>query len=59
MDFGAWKPGEKSSTKYTMAVRFYELAIDGDTVHKIDMPNMVREIDGVDALAEQRAALGI
>lgn len=59
VDYGDWKPGEKSTLKCTMAVRRYRLEIDGDVVHDIDAANMVRIVDGTDQLAAQRAALGI
>ena len=59
VDWGDWKPGEKATLKCTMAVRRYTLAVDGETVHDIDVANMVRVVDGVDQLAAQRAALGI
>ena len=59
VEYGDWKPGEKSTLKCTMAVRRYQLEIDGETVHDIDVPNMVRIVDGTDQLAEQRAALGL
>lgn len=59
VDYGDWKPGEKSTLKCTMAVRRYRLEIDGDVVHDIDVANMVRIVDGTDQLAAQRAALGI
>jgi hypothetical protein len=55
----AWKPGEKAGIKFTAKLSFYELLIDGDPVYKIDIPNYVREIGGVDQLAEMRAALGL
>ena len=58
-EFGDWKPGEKATLKCTMAVRRYQLEIDGATIHDVDVANMVRIVDGTDVLAEQRAALGI
>ena len=59
VDWGEWKPGEKATLKAMMAVRRYKLEIDGETVHEIDVDNMVRIVDGTDQLAAQRAALGI
>ena len=59
MDPGNWKPGEKATLKATMAIRYYKLAHDGETVHEIDVPNMVRIIGGEDQLAATRSALGI
>ena len=59
VDYGDWKPGEKAELKIMMAVRRYRLEIDGETLHDIDVDNMVRIVDGTDQLAAQRAALGI
>ena len=59
IDYGDWKPGEKAELKATMAVRRYRLELDGETIHDIDVDNMVRIVDGTDQLAAQRQALGI
>lgn len=59
IDYGDWKPGEKAELKAMMAVRHYRLEIDGETLHDVDVDNMVRIVDGTDVLAAQRAALGI
>ena len=59
IDWGTWKPGEKAPLKCMLAVRYYKLTIDGTVIHEIDVPNMKRIVNGVDRLAEQRAALGI
>lgn len=59
MDPGNWKPGEKSTLKIMMALRYYKLTHGGDVVHEIDIPNMVRTIGGVDQLSAVRSALGI
>lgn len=59
VDWGTWKPGEKAPLKCMMALRYYKLTHDGAVLHEIDVDNMVRIINGVDRLAEQRAALGI
>ena len=59
VDWGTWKPGEKAPLKCMIAVRYYEMTIDGAQIHEIDVPNMKRVVNGVDRLAEQRAALGI
>lgn len=58
IDYGAWKPGEKATLKAAVAVRYYRLEIAGETIHEIDVENMVRLVNGVDQLAAQRAALG-
>ena len=59
VDWGTWKPGEKSPLKCMMAVRYYQLTLDGADLHEIDVDNMIRIVNGTDRLAEQRAALGI
>ena len=59
VDWGTWKPGEKAPVKCVLAVRHYKFTHDGAVVHEIDVDNMVRIVNGVDRLAEQRAALGI
>lgn len=59
IDWGAWKPGEKAQMTAVVACRYYKLELDGETVHEVDVENMVRIVDGVDQLAAQRTALGI
>ena len=60
VDFGTWKPGEKSQTKFMVTVRRYTYEQPAGTViHDIDVDNMTRIVNGVDQLAEQRQALGI
>ena len=59
IDYGTWKPGEKVPLKCMMAVRYYKFEHGGETLHEIDVDNMVRIVNGTDRVAEQRAALGI
>lgn len=59
IDHGTWKPGEKVPLKCAMAVRYYKYEHDGQVLVEIDVDNMIRNINGTDRLAEQRAALGI
>lgn len=59
MDPGTWKSGEKPSLKCSLALNYYKLEHDGATIHEIDVENMVRVINGVDALATTRTALGM
>ena len=59
VDWGTWKPGEKSPLKCMMAVRYYRFVHDGDVIHEIDVDNMVRIVNGVDQLEAQRQALGV
>ena len=58
LDFGTWKPGEKSPLKWMVAPRYYKYTQGGDVLTEIDLENMIAVIDGVDRLQEQRRALG-
>lgn len=59
VDTGSWKPGDKMTLKGSIAVRYYKHTIDGVVVHEIDIPNMIRKVDGVDQLAKTRSNLGM
>lgn len=52
------KPG-KNEMKITASLTYYKLTAGGEVIHEIDVPNMVRIIDGTDYLAEARAAIGV
>lgn len=52
------KPG-KLEMKATMALKYYKLEINGETIHEIDVENMVRIINGVDYLASMRENIGV
>jgi P2 family phage contractile tail tube protein len=58
-DPGTWKTGGKSPLKIEVDLRYYKLDHGGVTVHEIDVIGMKRVINGVDQLAEMRAALGL
>lgn len=55
----ALKAGTGAKMKMAMDLRTYRLEIDGETVLNIDLVNAVREIGGVDQLAELRRAMGL
>lgn len=57
LEAGTWKPGEQSNLTFTIEVTYYRLTIDGRNLIEIDVPNMVRKINGVDRLAAIRAAI--
>ena len=59
IDHGDWTPGEPAELKFRQTVVRYEYRHNGEVLQKIDVQNMIRIIDGVDRLAEQRAALGV
>jgi len=54
-----WSPGQAAPLTITIRCDFYAEELDGRELHKIDVPNMVRIINGVDQLADRRAALGL
>lgn len=59
LDEGTSKPGEIPLLKVTMNLTYYKMQHDGTVVHEIDAENMVRTINGSDALAAIRGALGM
>jgi len=59
VDPGSWKPGDKATLKAAVAVRYYKHTINGAVVHEIDVPNMIRIVNGVDQLAVTRRNLGM
>jgi len=59
LDSGTHKPGEVAPLKAMLALSYYKLEHGGVVIHEIDPENMVRTINGVDALADMRGALGI
>ena len=59
IDYGTWKPGEKVPMKAMVSVWYYKLEHGGATIHEVDVENMIRIVNGVDQLAEMRAALAI
>lgn len=59
LDEGTSKPGEAAVLKITMSLTYYKMTHGGRVVHEVDAENMVRIINGVDALAGIRSALGM
>ena len=59
LDPGTWKPGDKNTLTVTMPLRYFKLQINGTEVAEIDIPKMIRTINGTDQLAQQRGHLGI
>lgn len=52
-------PGAKAGISLTMDVREFAYDVDGVRIHEIDVLNMKRIVNGVDRLAQQRAAIGL
>ena len=59
LDPGDWKAGDKAEFKYSVAVSYYKLEVDGALIYEIDPLNSIRVIDGVDQLTQYRTNLGI
>ncbi|MDA1813274.1 phage major tail tube protein, partial [Bacillus cereus] len=56
---GKAKAGDKTEIKYKLAVSYYRLSINGQVLIEIDPVNFVEVVNGIDRLAQVRAALGI
>lgn len=59
IDPGTSKPGDKPTLKVELALNYYKLQHGSTTVHEIDIENMIRIVNGADAMAQMRTALGI
>lgn len=59
LDSGTHSPGERVPLKVSISLTYYKQTHGGVVVHEIDPANMVRIVNGTDALAGQRRALGI
>lgn len=59
IDMGDAKIGEDTEFKAKMSLSYYRLDWNGVPVIEIDTINMVMIVNGVDRLADRRAALGI
>jgi P2 family phage contractile tail tube protein len=59
IDLGSYKVGEKNENKSKLALTYVKFDWNGATIIEIDVLNMVEIVDGIDRLAERRAALGI
>ncbi|MBF9235594.1 phage major tail tube protein [Microvirga alba] len=59
LDPGTSKAGDKPTLKVAMALTYYKLQHGDATVIEVDVENMVRSINGTDALAGIRRALGL
>lgn len=58
IDMGDAKPGDDTEHKFKCEVSTYTLTINGAEKVFIDIANMIERFDGIDRLAEQRAAIG-
>jgi P2 family phage contractile tail tube protein len=59
VELGTWQAGEKAAPAFSIALRYYRYESAGVVIHEIDVENMIRKVNGVDQLAQIRAAIGI
>ncbi|MBT0503106.1 phage major tail tube protein, partial [Morganella morganii subsp. morganii] len=59
IDPGSTKQGDNTQVKFSFKPTYYRLVWNGADLIEIDVINMVEKVDGVDRLAEQRAAIGL
>jgi P2 family phage contractile tail tube protein len=59
IDHGSWDPCSITDVTFTVDAQYLRFDINGRTSYEIDIINMIRIIDGVDVLQQQRQALGI
>ncbi|WP_175253467.1 phage major tail tube protein [Pseudomonas sp. BMW13] len=57
--FGDAEAGEDTEHTITTACTYYKLVVDGVEEIEIDILGMIFKVNGVDILAEQRAAIGL
>jgi P2 family phage contractile tail tube protein len=59
IDWGTFTPGTISNLTVNFHCRYFKLAINGVTVHEIDVEGMIRIINGRDELEDIRNAMGV
>ncbi|GHU28667.1 major tail tube protein [Betaproteobacteria bacterium] len=59
IDPGSSKAGDDTEIKVKSDLSYYKLTVNGEIIVEIDVVNFVETINGVDRLAEYRAAMGI
>jgi len=56
---GTWAAGALPEGTIGIAASYFKEEVDGEVVTEIDIPNMIRIINGVDQMEEVRNALGL
>ncbi|HEX8446265.1 MAG TPA: phage major tail tube protein [Sphingomonas sp.] len=59
LDPGEQKVGEKTEQKTKLALAYYKMIWNGETLIEVDVINMVEIVNGIDLLEQRRNALGI
>lgn len=55
----AWARGSKATDQYKVSLYYYKYVQGDNVIHEIDIPNMVRIVNGTDQLEAKRKALGL
>lgn len=58
-ELGEFKAGEKATHTFNAALIYYKLEMNGNEMVEIDVPNMIRRVNGTDVLESIRTAIGV
>ena len=56
--FDDWKPGEKCLVEFHQEVYYFSVTINGQQIYLIDIMNGIRQVNGVNVLANMATLLG-
>lgn len=59
IDPGTGKLGDGAGESFGYALNYYRLRVNGEDIIEIDLEKMICTVDGIDRLAEIRAAIGL
>lgn len=59
LDWGTWKSGEEMPLKVVLTLQYYRYEFNRETLIEVDPLNYKVVVNGVDQLADMRAALGL
>jgi len=59
LDMGQWRAGEKTTLKIRLALRYYRLTVDNESLIEIDVDNRIRQVAGKDQIRPRGLLSGI
>jgi len=59
IEMGDAQPGEDTEHSITTTCSYYKLIVDNEDIIEIDLLNFIENVNGVDMLEKQRAAIGL
>ena len=59
IEMGDAQPGEDTEHSITTTCSYYKLIVDNEDIIEIDLLNFIENVNGVDLLEKQRAAIGL